>query len=121
MSEIVDLGEHEIVPVNLPQDQPPIVLADVPRPGSYTMLMNDELEEGEDTADPDHFERHGGQVLLLDLAERSVRQVEVRSGFYEKLTASRELGAQLEELLGDYEPEVVRLAVTDCKTLMGVV
>lgn len=120
MSDILDIGDHEIVPVKLPQDRPPVVVADVPRRGAYTMLMNDNLEEGEHASAPDHFERHGGQVMLVDLVEGTVRQVEVRSGFYEKLNASRELTAKLEELLGEYDAEVVGLAVSDCKALMGV-
>jgi len=128
MSEILDLGDHEIVPVSfLPNDHPPVVLEDFPTPGSYAMLFNDELGEGEDAAAPDHFERHGqiiGPVTvsrLLELLEEKVGRTQARSEFYEKLAAQRALSAKLEELLEGYDPEVIRMAATDCKQLMGVI
>jgi len=127
MSEI-NLGEHGIVECEwLPHDKPPIVLADWPAPGQFTLLHNPNIPEGESADGPGHLERHGGRVVgpltpveLVAALEGAVGIAEVRSPGAERWAQAQELKAKLDELLEGQDPAVVDLAATDCKALFPV-
>lgn len=127
MSEITDLGDHCIEAVAwLPKDRPPLLLKDFPEAGDFTLLINDNLE-GEDPAAPDHFERHGGQVIgpvaigkLLDLLEEGAEIGRVQSPHYERMHAAWELRDRLDELLEGHDEQTIEEAARDCEALLNV-